>query len=69
MINNAYTSMINRSLLMNQYNEIITANLTVEISPQELSHLEDYRKLSDDEKENIDGIIEMCLKSKNSLHK
>lgn len=69
MINNAYTSMINRSLLMNQYNEIITANLTVEISPQELSHLEDYRKLSDDEKENIDGIIEMCLKSKNSRHK
>lgn len=61
--------MINRSLLMNQYNEIITANLTVEISPQELSHLEDYRKLSDDEKENIDGIIEMCLKSKNSRHK
>lgn len=48
---------------MNQYNEIITANLTVEISPQELSHLEDYRKLSDDEKENIDRIIEMCLKS------
>lgn len=69
MINNAYTSMINRSLLMNQNQESNTATLTVDISPSELSHLEDYRKLSDDEKENIDGIIEMCLKSKNSRHK
>ncbi len=54
---------------MNQNQESNTATLTVDISPSELSHLEDYRKLSDDEKKNIDGIIEMCLKSKNSRHK
>lgn len=48
---------------MNQNKEHDATMLTVEISPQELSHLEDYRKLSDDEKENIDGIIKMCLKS------
>lgn len=55
--------MIKRFLLMNQNKEHDATMLTVEISPQELSHLEDYRKLSDDEKENIDGIIKMCLKS------
>lgn len=49
---------------MNQNQESNTATLTVEISPAELSHLEEYRKLSDNEKENIDGIIELCLKSK-----
>lgn len=64
MINNAYTSMINRSLLMNQNQESNTATLTVDVSPAELSHLEEYRKLNSNEKENVDRIIEMCLKSK-----
>lgn len=51
---------------MNQNKESITAKLTIEISPAELSHLEDYRKLGDVEKENIDRIIEMCIKAKES---
>lgn len=51
---------------MNQDKDIITANLTIEISPTELNHLEEYRKLSDSEKENIDRIIEMCIKAKES---
>lgn len=49
---------------MNQNKESKTANLTVEISTAELTHLEEYRRLSDNEKENIDRIVEMCLKSK-----
>lgn len=49
---------------MKQNKENDTASLTVEISPSELNHLEEYRKLSDNEKENIDRIVEMCLKSK-----
>lgn len=56
--------MINRSLLMNQNQESNTATLTVDVSPAELSHLEEYRKLNSNEKENVDRIIEMCLKSK-----
>ena len=51
---------------MNKDNE---NNTTVNISPIESEHLDKYRKLSDSEKKNIDGIIEMCLKSKNSRHK
>ena len=46
---------------MNKDNE---NNTTVNISPIESEHLDKYRKLSDSEKENIDRIIEMCLKSK-----
>lgn len=46
---------------MNKDNE---SNTTVNISPIESEHLDKYRKLSDSEKENIDRIIEMCLKSK-----
>ena len=49
---------------MNTNDESYTNTLTVEISPSESRHLEDYRKLSDDEKKNIDRIIQMCLKSK-----
>lgn len=51
---------------MNQVKESGTANLTIEISPNELTHLEKYRRLSDSEKENIDRIIEMCIKAKES---
>lgn len=58
--------MINRSLLMNQNQESNTATLTVDISPAELSHLEEYRKLNSNEKENIDRVIEMCVKAKES---
>lgn len=39
-------------------------NITINISPIESEHLNKYRKLNDGEKENIDRIIEMCLKSK-----
>lgn len=49
---------------MNQNKDNDTAILTIEVSPAELSHLEEYRKLNSNEKENVDRIIEMCLKSK-----
>lgn len=48
---------------MNTNDVSYTNTLTVEISPAELSHLEEYRKLNSNEKENVDRIIEMCLKS------
>ncbi len=51
---------------MNQNKENNLASLTIEISPNELTHLEEYRRLSDGEKENIDRIIEMCIKAKES---
>lgn len=51
---------------MNQNKENNLASLTIEISPNELTHLEEYRRLSDSEKENIDRIIEMCIKAKES---
>lgn len=47
---------------MNKENE--NNNISINISPIESEHLDKYRKLSDREKENIDRIIEMCLKSK-----
>lgn len=46
--------------MKNENNNTITIN----ISPTESEHLDNYRKLSDSVKENIDRIIEMCLKSK-----
>ena len=49
---------------MNQNKDNDTTILTIEVSPAELSHLEEYRKLNSNEKENVDRIIEMCLKSK-----
>ena len=41
-------------------------NETINVSLIVSEHLEKYRKLSDGEKENIDSIIEMCIKAKES---